>query len=277
MPCWPGSPRGRPPGRRWYGADRQGLAGSARTLGGVSINVPPDEQAATFTSTVRPGGLEGELLKREAVALKRAEGLRARGHRLLDLEKLERVGVYLVHTEDGSVWTYEEGEPREGRDPKQDAFGLTDSFGLRWYRRAPVTVDELLAREQRSEELMRKAEAEGAAEQRKRRKSPTERVLTFADLHPRVGPGPLTLREAITRLEAQGAVVTVEAGSVYVHATPSDSINELAALVHAAEAIVLDAVDGRSGAVDPARVPDLELTPSGKPLGEKMDGRESWL
>jgi hypothetical protein len=248
----------------------------------VSINVPPEEQAtqATLRSWSGPGGREGEELRREALALKRAEGLLARGHRMLDLEKLEVAGRFIVDTESHELWLLATGEPREGRPPEH-AFGITAApdFGIRWYEPAGVTIDEVVEQDRRSVELAKKAAAEAEAERRKRRKSPPARVITFADLHPKLGPGPLSLRAAVERIENLGGVVTVADGAVFVHGTPGESLKELAAFVHAAEATIVSAADGRSGAVDPARLPEVELTPNGKPLAKGMLGRaaeEPW-
>jgi hypothetical protein len=215
------------------------------------IHVPPagPGETATLTSRTIPGGIEGELLKKEALVLKRSESLRARGHRMLDLAKMETAGRYIVNVDTHELWLHEEGEPPAGRPPDH-AFGVTADFGIRWYKPAGVTIDEVLEQDRVAGELTKQAEAEAEKQKRERRKSPPARVITYADVH-RLAPGPMTLRAAARQLEDVGAVISVEGGSVYVHATPSESILRLAALVHAAESAVVSAVKsgpGRPGA-----------------------------
>ena len=51
---------------------------------------------------------------------------------------------------------------------------------------------------------------------------------------------------------------------------PGDAVNRVAALVYAAESEIVRAV--KSGPVDPQRIPDVEVTPSGKLLMDGMAG-----
>ena len=85
-------------------------------------------------ATTLPGGAEGATLRKEAHALRQAEGLSRKGHRLLDLGNLERTdGGLLVDTQSHELWRHAPGEPRNGR-PTSHAFGLTDSHEIRWVR-----------------------------------------------------------------------------------------------------------------------------------------------
>lgn len=263
-------------------------AGPARTLGGMADEPQPDERGetppihggdtATFSSHVFEG--DTALAAKEALALRKVEGLSRRGHRVLDLGRLEQADRGLIVDRDSlELWRRSVGEPGEGR-PLEHAVGVTDSFELAWYEPAVkadgsrLTVDEVLEADRQAEELTKQAQAEAERVRRERRKQPPARVITFADLHPQLGQGPMTLRQAVERLEALGAVVAVADGRVFVHATPGDSVNRLAALICAAEPVVVAAV--KSGPVDPARLPDVEVSPSGAPLSEKMVGRGLW-
>jgi hypothetical protein len=70
---------------------------------------------ATLTSRTLVMGEEGRQLRAEHLALRTAEDLHKRGYRLLDLERLEKAGRFVVDTQTHELWLHEEGEPKTGR------------------------------------------------------------------------------------------------------------------------------------------------------------------
>lgn len=250
------------------------------TLASVSINVPgspaPPDTSGKWRTATMPGGDEGELLRREAHARRQADGLLGRGFKMLDLARLERTnGGYLVDVDSRELWRHAEGEPKAGRDVEQDAFGLTDPphFGIRWYRRAPVTLDELLEKDRHAQERAAKAAADELQRRAEQRKHPPARTLTLGDEDRLVGK--MSLRQLAVRFEqlAGGVIMVEKDGGLTLRVT---SVNEnalrLGRALTAASETILVLVRRKAGPVDPDSLPDAELTLGGDLLPGKLLG-----
>jgi hypothetical protein len=202
--------------------------------------------------------------------------------RILLAKDLDRTHKPWLTTEDGEVWIAEGGEPAGGFSPTAHAivvepsgeWGFVTQTSASGRENFPRSAAELEARARRQEKAI--ADGRRAQETAKRMllKAPPPRVITAADLEPRLGRGPVTVRSLVERLQASGAVAVVEAGRLYVHVSTFDEhVLRLAAALYAVETEVISAVGGKAGVVDPAKLPAQEFTPSGALLGRKHLGR----
>ena len=212
-----------------------------------------------------------EILTAE-LARTTAHDLTRRGYEQLDLDRLEQRGHVLADPETGKLWQHDEGEPPRGRSVEHYAFGLTDSLGLRWYRRperGPRTVTEFDRREQRRRE--------------ERERQESDRKLDVASLRLRAEPvtlaetaklPDLTLRQAVAEIDAIGGTVEVRSGRVIVAVPvarkgsteygPKRAV-KLAQIVYAGEREILE-IQSRDGDVNPEKLADRRLLPSGRTL-----------
>jgi hypothetical protein len=132
-----------------------------------------------------------------------------------------------------------------------------DLRGLRWARHR-CRHDWALVLEVRTREELRE--------------NPPARVVTLEDAEPHLRP--LTLRALAERLERSGAVLVVERDRTLTirAARPSETTVRLGRLLHAAAPALLASVKG-AGPIDPATLPDDELTLGGELLPSKLVGR----
>lgn len=200
---------------------------------------------------------------REAAALAKVDGWVRRGGRVLDLDKLERAGTYLVERGTSEVWVHAPGEPRAGRDPKQDACGITDGpgFGVRWYRAARdekgqlLTLDALVTRDRQAETRANRQRDRELARLRKE-----ARPVTVSDLD---GGERLTLGAAAERIKEAGGKLELRAGRLVVQLPPEalglwgHAAKTAALRLYAAEEVVTTCLREKRP------LPDAETTPGG--------------
>src|SRR5262245_19644136 len=111
------------------------------------------------------GDPEADALRLEALTLRRASDYEHRGHRGIDIARLERVAQYYVHRDDRSVWLPSHGEPGKGQPrSEQHAFAVVvedgKAVGILWLERARISFEQLVARDQALEQQRAEAEAE---------------------------------------------------------------------------------------------------------------------
>jgi hypothetical protein len=229
---------------------------------GYGTVIPTRELKEPSSETLRLANLDQELAR-----------LERDGFPEIDLDKVERRGVYIVD-ERGTVWHGPDpGEPIGGRHRSEWGYGVTSRFRLAWYRRThapePTSRRELDMLDQRR------------AEEEERRRS--DRAMDLAEQRLHAEPVTLsetaklpdvTLRQAVEQIDALGGTVKVRSGRVVVSLPRSQKGSteygpkraiKLAQLIYAGEAEVLE-VESRGGDVNAEKLPDRPLLPSGRVL-----------
>jgi hypothetical protein len=228
--------------------------------------------SGSITTTVAPS--EEQRIKAHRVA--QLERLIDQGHEQLTLHD---AGEIYWASDDGRLWVRMLGQPQRGFEPGVHAFSPGSDWAPLWFERPregqPQTVAELEQRQATRAANAQEQADEAANERAARRKRPPPRTVTYADLHPQVGATgpPLTLRSLAERLEAVGAVIEIQGGRLYLHATPGTQVNRLAQAAHVCEAAIVAAVGAKDGAIDPQQLPPVQFTPSGALLRPDHEGR----
>jgi hypothetical protein len=179
-----------------------------------------------------------------------------------------------VRIEDQTLWLRQGGSPRSGYQPDSNCVVLRDD-GVWFYLtsaatagpNAPRSLEELQRRKEQRERAIKRQEQERRTELEARRL--TASTVTLAD----VEKGPATLREAVQLALDSGGTLRVKAGTVVV-ALPSEAKRNMlgvpsaemqaARMCYAAEAALVASLGKKSGEVDPSRVPDVAVLPSGR-------------
>lgn len=180
---------------------------------------------------------------------------------------------WLVAKEDGSVWIAERGQPADGWHThihavvveKDGSHGFVTAARASRMPDPPTTEAELGIREKRRQRAEKRREEERQSRIKAARIS--ARVVLLTDVDPSLRGAPETLRGAAERLADLGGYVRVTRGRVEVRVPPGELHEnrlgrKLATIIYAAEQAILDAVK-KDGEVDPARLPDKAVLPTG--------------
>ena len=208
--------------------------------------------------------IHGGLYEPRAVEVPPAQQDEARQFK--ELGELKDGGEGWLVDEHDQLWKARDVEPVSGWDPARHAFRRVDPEGevLHWFQRPSPGMPQTSAEREAA-----RPEVVAAA----RRANPPTRAITYADLHPGLGPGPLTLRSLAERIEGEGGVLVVKAGRLFITGVPGHWVSALVTAAHVAEEAILEAVGGKDGAIDPAALPWIEFSPSGALLGPGLRGR----